>query len=155
MNNSVLLDTSYLISLMDDSRENHSKAKDFYKYFIENNFPMILSSIVSSEFSIKQSIVDLPLSSLRPLPFNLPDSYHLSPLFEEKFKGYASNRVAVKDDYKIVSQCSFNKISYLITEDTDLCNLLNDLNTNGKVTVKPLYLPDGYEKALGLQVKLF
>ena len=36
MNNSVLLDTSFLISLVDASRENHDKAKEFYKYFIDN-----------------------------------------------------------------------------------------------------------------------
>lgn len=155
MNNSVLLDTSYLISLMDDTRTHHSKAKAFYQYFIENKFPMILSSIVTSEFTIKQSISDLPLNNLRPLPFNIPDSHHISSLFEEKFKGYTSGRVSVKDDYKIVSQCSFNKITYLITEDSDLCTLLNSLNSEGKSIVKPLFLPDGYEKALGLQASLF
>ncbi len=155
MNNTVLLDTSFLISLMDDSREHHSKAKEFFKYFIENKHPMILSSIVTSEFSIRQSISDLPLASLRPLPFNISDSHHLCSLFEAKFKGFKSDRISVKDDYKIVSQCSFNKISYLLTEDSDLCSLIKSLNSENLLNVKPLFLPDGYEKALGLQVSLF
>jgi|SRR5690554_434833 len=155
MNNSVLLDTSFLISLMDDTRPNHLKAKEFYKHFIENNYPMILSSIVTSEFSIKQSIEDLPLKNLRPLPFNIPDSHHISILFEDKFKNYKEGRVAVKDDFKIVSQCSFNKINYLITEDYDFSKLISKLNKEGVIKVKSLFLPDGHEKALGIQTKLF
>ncbi len=155
MNNTVLLDTSFLISLMDDSRENHLKAKEFYKYFIENKFPMILSSIVTSEFSIKQSVSDLPLYSLRPLPFNISDSHHLSSLFEVKFKGYKSDRISVKDDYKIVSQCSFNKITFLLTEDSELCALIDSMRAENLLNVKALFLPDGHEKALGLQVSLF
>lgn len=157
MNNSVLLDTSFLISLVDASRENHNKAKEFYKYFIDNKIAMVLSAIVTSEFCIKQPITDLPLANFRPLPFNIPDSYHISSLFEEKFKNVKNDisRVSVKDDYKIVSQCNFNKITYLITEDEALYNLLNSLCLEKDISFKPLLLQDGYEKSFGLQIGLF
>ncbi|OYQ34006.1 hypothetical protein CHU92_12265 [Flavobacterium cyanobacteriorum] len=86
MNKSVLLDTSFVISLVDDSRVNHQKAVQFYKYFIENKIAMILSSIVTSEFCTKQDIADLPLNNFKPLPFNIPDSYHISSLFDDIYK---------------------------------------------------------------------
>jgi len=157
MNNSVLLDTSFLISLVDASRKNHNKAKEFYKYFIDNKIAMVLSAIVTSEFCIKQPLTDLPLENFKPLPFNIPDSNHISYLFEEKFKNVKNDisRVSVKDDYKIVSQCNFNKITYLITEDEALYNMLNSLSLDKDISFKPLLLQDGYEKAFGLQIGLF
>lgn len=157
MNNSVLLDTSFLISLVDASRDNHNKAREFYKYFIDNKIAMVLSAIVTSEFCIKQPITDLPLENFRPLPFNLPDSYHISNLFENKFKNIDSgiSRVSVKDDYKIASQCNFNKITYLLTEDEPLFTLLNSLQSEKNISFKPLLLQDGYEKSFQLQIGLF
>lgn len=157
MSNSVLLDTTFLISLVDNTRQNHSIAKDFYKYFIDNKYSMILSSIVTSEFCIKQPLTDLPLSNFKALPFNIPDSYHLSGLFIEEFKGQLEGtcRAAVKDDYKIVSQCNFNKIAYFITEDEPLYNKLRKLKSDGKIQFNTLFLPDGYNIAFGLQAELF
>ena len=157
MNNSVLLDTSFLISLVDASRVNHIKAKDFYKHFLDNNIAMVLSAIVTSEFCIKQPITDLPLANFRPLPFNIPDSYHISSLFEEKFKNVKNDisRVSVKDDYKIVSQCNFNKITYFITEDETLFNMLTSLSMEQKISFKPLLLQEGCDKSFGLQIGLF
>lgn len=157
MSNSVLLDTTFLISLVDDTRPNHSKAKEFYKYFIDQRYAMILSSIVTSEFCIKQKLTDLPLSNFKTLPFNIPDSYHLSSLFLDEFKGQleGSSRVAVKDDFKIVSQCNFNKIKYFITEDEPLCKKLKVLKTDGKIHFNTLYLPDGYRSSFGLAPELF
>jgi hypothetical protein len=157
MNNSVLLDTSFLISLVDASRANHIKAKEYYKYFIDNKIAMVLSAIVTSEFCIKQPLSDLPLENFKLLPFNIPDSYHISILFEDKFKNFNSStsRASIKDDYKIVSQCNFNKITYLITEDQPLFNLIKTLNSAKNIYFKPILLQDGYEKSFGLQVGLF
>lgn len=140
---------------MDDSRNNHEKAVAFFKYFLKEKHPMILSSIVTAEFSVKQDIKDLPLKNLRPLPFNIPDSHHLGKIFEEKFKKYKKDRNSVKDDFKIVSQCSFNDIDYLITEDKAFVDLINKLKKEQILKVTPLYLPDGYELALGLPPTLF
>lgn len=65
---SVLLDTSFLISLSDKNRPNHEVAKQYYQHMIEQNITMYLSSIAVSEFSIKQDIRDLPLKNFRILP---------------------------------------------------------------------------------------
>ena len=157
MNNSVLLDTSFVISLVDDSRKNHTHAVDFYRYFIENKIHMILSAIVTSEFCIKQSIYDLPLNNFRLLPFNIPESHHLSNVFIDKFKSYNpdTTRSEIKDDYKIVSQCSFNNIKYLITEDSGLYKLVKDLQVNSSVKITPLFFPNGLNKEMEIPPTLF
>jgi hypothetical protein len=156
MNKSVLLDTSFVISLVDDSRENHQKAVQFYKYFIENKIAMILSSIVTSEFCTKQDITDLPLNNFKPLPFNIPDSYHISSLFDDIYKNRdGQNRACVKDDYKILSQCVFNKIDYFITEDFNLHKKVLNLKSSKKLHLTSLHLPDGYEVAFNIPPTLF
>lgn len=67
----VLLDTSFLITLTDPSRNHHEIAKDYYRVFIDRNVTMFLSTIVASEFQVKQDLKDLPLANFLILPFNI------------------------------------------------------------------------------------
>ncbi len=152
-----MLDTSFLISLVDNSRSSHEAAKKFYQYFIENKIAMILSSIVTSEFCIKQPITDLPLEVFRTLPFNIPDSHHLSNLFMEDFKGQfeGTPKSCVKDDFKIVSQCSFNKIKYFITEDGKLIAQLRKMSHDKKIDFQVLSLNEGVDVSFGIPPQLF
>lgn len=152
MNNSVLLDTTFLISLVDDSREHHLKAVEFYKYFLNNKIAMILSSIATCEFCIKQPFEDLPHKNFKMLAFNITDSYHLSKLFESHFKNKGGIRAAVKDDFKLISQASYNKIDFLITEDGDMVDkLIKPLNQQSLLNTKPLYCPNGVNREFNIQ----
>lgn len=154
MNKSVLLDSTYLISLVDDTRKYHQQAKDFFKYFIDNKYPMILSSIAASEFCAKQPITDLPLSNFKFLSFNIPDSQHLRHLFMDYINDRkpGESRIAIKDDFKLISQASFNKLGFLITEDDNFFKKLNSLNQKSLLTTKALFLPNGVNKELNIPV---
>ena len=63
--NSVLVDTSFLITLSDPARERHAVAKEYFKACIQRRVPLFLSSIVVSEYQVRQAINDLqhPLDS--------------------------------------------------------------------------------------------
>ena len=50
MSAGVLLDTSYLITLADKNRPHHEAARRYWKYFLENEIPIYLSTVVVSEF---------------------------------------------------------------------------------------------------------
>lgn len=52
MTAAVLLDTSFLISLVDASRPNHSVAAQYYRLMLEQQCPMYFSAIVAAEFAI-------------------------------------------------------------------------------------------------------
>ncbi len=69
--NSVLLDTSFLISLSDPARAHHGVAQQFYKECIARRVPMFLSTVVISKYQVKQAINDLPLRNFIVLPFNV------------------------------------------------------------------------------------
>lgn len=74
-----------------------------------------------------------------------------------KFKSYNpdTTRSEIKDDYKIVSQCSFNNIKYLITEDSGLYKLVKDLQVNSSVKTTPLFFPNGLNKEMEIPPTLF
>src|SRR6185437_2651378 len=77
----VLLDTSYLISLVDSKRPNHQAATKYYRQMLDESLPMYFSAIVAAEFGIKQLITDLPLQIFRHLPFNIPHGQRAAQLW--------------------------------------------------------------------------
>ena len=71
--NSILLDTSFCIRLLKKEDPLHANAYDYFQYFLENKVEMYLSSIVVSEYSVKDNINNLPLQTLKIIPFDFFD----------------------------------------------------------------------------------
>ena len=100
--NSVLLDTSFLISLSDPARAHHAQAVQYYRECVHRQVPMYLSTIVISEFQVRQSINDLPLRNFVVLPFNVDHAMRCGLLIRGLGRDPADDRVRVKDDFKLV-----------------------------------------------------
>ena len=66
-----LVDTSFLISLVKPAEANHGAAKSYYKGCLERQIPLYLSTIVISEFTVKQAVTDPGLRNYFVLPFNI------------------------------------------------------------------------------------
>ena len=49
---SILLDTSYLITLADPGRAHHETAKRYLREALAQGFPLYLSAVVASEFQV-------------------------------------------------------------------------------------------------------
>lgn len=146
---SVLLDTSFLISLVDRNRPNHKVAGQYYKYLIEQKSAIYLSAIVASEFAIKQAITDLPLKNFRILPFNIThsvESARLSNLLGPKDTG--DNRSVVREDVKIMAQASHENIDFILTEDgSTLFKYCHRLQKAGNLNVRAIKLADGFDSS--------
>src|SRR5712671_638477 len=120
MNNMAVLDTGFLITLVDLSRPNHAAARGYYKYFLERQIVMLLPTVVACEFCIVQPVTDLPLRNFRVLPFNLADAMKCAELNAHHYRQQMANvgqRDAVKDDFKIIAQAVVQQVGFLITED--------------------------------------
>lgn len=74
MNHSVLLDTSFFIRLLNDEDSLHSNAIGYFKYFLENEIVLKVSTITIAEYCVLGKIEDLPLKNLQIIPFNLKDA---------------------------------------------------------------------------------
>lgn len=152
MNNMAVLDTGFLISLIDRNRPFHPVARSYYKYFLEHSVVMLLPTVVAAEFSVVQPVTDLPLRNFRVLPFNLPEAVKCAELNAHHYRqqlGNAGQRDSVKDDFKIIAQAVVQQARLLITEDeTTLCKYCERLNADGKIKFRVVKLSAGFDEAL-------
>ncbi len=71
MKPSVLLDTSFFIRLLNDEDNLHANALSYYRYFLENEIILKISTISIAEYCVKGRLTDLPLKDIQIIPFNL------------------------------------------------------------------------------------
>ena len=146
--NSVLPDTSFLISLSDPARAHHATAVQYYKECVHRQVPMYLSTIVISEFQVKQAINDLPLRNFVVLPFNVDHAMCCGLIIRQMTRDPEDDRVRVKDDFKLLAQCDCETISHLISEDAStLAKYLDRARDAGLATTKVVLLRDGFDTA--------
>ena len=146
--NSVLLDTSFLISLSDPARAHHAAAVQYYKECVHRQVPMYLSTIVISEFQVRQAINDLPLRNFVVLPFNVDHAMCCGLIVRQMTRDPEDDRVRVKDDFKLLAQCDCEAISHLLSEDAStLAKYLDRACDTGLASTKVVLLRDGFDAA--------
>ena len=156
----VFIDTSFLITLLDGSRSNHANAKNYYKYFIENEIVMFISVIVASEYSQKDSMDDIMATgNFITSIFNYGDAIvageFASILSGEDIQKTDSRNVA-KDDIKLLAQCANNNIDYIVTDDSStLARYTSRLNKLGKIKTQAITI-NNYDTSIfnGGQISL-
>ncbi len=121
---SVILDTSFMIRLLDEHDPLHSNAKGYFRYFLEKDIPMYFSTISVAEYCVKGEFSDLPILNIRILPFNISHAKKAGLFACALFKARASglieipDRLIVPNDSKIFAQGSYEKdIKYFVTAD--------------------------------------
>jgi PIN domain nuclease of toxin-antitoxin system len=146
--NSVLLDTSFLISLVDPARRHYEAAQAYYRECVQRQITMYLSTIVISEFQVKQAINDLPLRNFVVLPFNVDHAMHCGLMIRSMARDAEDDRVRVKDDFKLLAQCDCEAISHLISEDAStLAKYLNRAREANLTATRAVLLKDGFDAA--------
>lgn len=151
MSDGAVVDTGFLISLVDRTRPCHDVARQYYRFFLENGITMFLPTVVAAEFAVKQPVTDLPLRNFRVLPFNLGDATRCADLNVTYYRNQygAGQRDAVKDDFKIIAQAVEQDARVLITEDQSTLSVYCDyLRTDGKVAFRVVGLQQGFDIAL-------
>lgn len=146
--NSVLLDTSFLITLASPQRPHHEAARQYFRECIQRQIPMYLSAIVISEFQVKQAISDLPLRNFVVLPFNVDHAMRCGLLIRQLARDDTDDRVRVKDDFKLIAQCDCEGISHLLSEDAStLVKYLQRAQASGVPLTQSILLKGGFDPA--------
>lgn len=124
MKHSVLLDTSFFIRLLNDQDPIHNNAVGYYKYFLENEIVLKVSTITIAEYCVLGKIEDLPLKNIQILAFNLKEAEKTGEfariLFKEnKFSEESLYpRAIIPNDSKLFAQADLDKtINYFVTSD--------------------------------------
>jgi len=111
---------------------------------------MYLSVIVASEFQVKQAVTDLPLRNFHMLPFNIDHAMTAGNLMRvlQRDRDAGDDRVAIKDDFKLLGQMVCESISHVLTEDSNtLAKYLDRLNGLGETSAKAIVLAQGFDMA--------
>lgn len=121
---SVILDTSFMIRLLNETDRLHSNVKGYFQYFLENNNPMYFSTVSIAEYCVRGDFYDLPFQNIRVLPFNIfhakKAGYFAEILFNAKSKGMIDipDRLIIPNDSKIFAQGVIESdIKYFVTAD--------------------------------------
>lgn len=143
MSEAVLLDTSFLIRLLNRKEKLHENAKGYYQYFLDNNFTLKMSTISVAEYCVRGKSEELPHKQLSIVPFNINHAKQAGMfariLFENK-KGLTQKklpRVIIPNDAKLLAQaqCETN-ILYYITADSRSEKLFQTLQKEHTVNFK-------------------
>jgi PIN domain nuclease of toxin-antitoxin system len=146
MSASVLLDTSFLITLVNEDRPHHQTAKAYYSHMLGNNIPMYFSAIVASEFAIKQPVYELPLNNFRLIQFNIAHGQLSARLWNALgTRDQEDVRAVVRDDVKIIAQACHESITHVLTEDvSSLYKYCERLRAENQIAVRAIKLVDGF-----------
>ena len=144
--NSVLLDTSFLITFADPARPQHAVAHQYFRECVQRQIPMYLSTIAISEFQVKQAINDLPMRNFVVLPFNVDHAMRCGILIRLFSRDEQDDRVRVKDDFKLIAQCVCEGITHLLSEDeSTLVKYLARTSASGQSTARSVLLKGGFD----------
>lgn len=130
--NAVLLDTSFFIRLLNDSDPLCKNADGYFRYFLQQDIPMIISTISIAEYCIGGHINELPLRNLQILPFNLDHAKQAGEfariIFTAKRSGQltVTNRNIIPNDNKLFAQAHTEKaITYYVSSDSESLKVYN------------------------------
>ena len=143
-----LVDTSFLITLADPGRTHHGVAKSYFREALERGVPLYLSAIVASEFQVGQAVTDLPLRNFEVLPFNIDHAMTAGLLLRDLRRDIGDDRVAVKDDVKLIAQAVCESLTHVLTEDEQtLTKYVRRLNDLGRCSLRCILLAKGFDAA--------
>lgn len=154
---SVLLDTSFFIRLLNDEDPLHSNAKGYYKYFLENDFILKVSTISIAEYCVKGKLEDLPLVNIQIVPFNLDQAKRTGEfakiIFDEKKISQIelTPRAIIPNDSKLFSQADLDTtITHFVTSDSRSVKTVEMLKkgTTPKFEVLDINIP--YNETFGI-----
>lgn len=153
---SVLLDTSFLLRLLSQNDPLHSNALGYYKYFLDHAVDMKISTISIAEYCVKGEIIELPLATLKIVPFNFNHAtlagQYARTLFDAKNRGDLSveNRLIIPNDSKLFAQATVeNDIKYFVTSDTKAANTIKVISAQNEVSFAHMDIHTPYGQTFG------
>ena len=114
----------FFIRLLNDDDKLHLNALGYYKYFLENEITLKVSTITIAEYCVLGKLEDLPIANIQILPFNLKEAQRTgefaNAIFAENKISFANlhPRAIIPNDSKLFAQADLDKtIIYFVTSD--------------------------------------
>lgn len=131
--NCVLLDTSFFIRLLNEEDPLHENALGYFRYFLEHDFVIKVSTIAIAEYCVRGEVNELPLKNMLIVPFNFDHAQRagkmIAEVYAEKKKRGATiaPRAVVPNDTKMFAQADVEEdINFYGTADVE-CKKVYDM----------------------------
>jgi hypothetical protein len=107
-----------------------NNADGYFRYFLQKEITMMISTISIAEYCVGGDIQELPLRNLQIVPFNLNHSKRTGEFakiaFQNKGKLNLKNRNIIPNDTKLFAQADCEKaIDYYLSSDKESVKIYN------------------------------
>lgn len=151
---SIMLDTSFCIRLMDANDNLHSNALEYFKFFLQEKIIIHVSTIVVAEYSVGDDPQNLPLDNLQIETFDFRDAA-TAGIFHKELMGNKTNvagynRRIIANDVKILAQIKNREIQAIISKDLEsLASYVNPLKNSNLLNVRFIDMNKRLNEQLG------
>lgn len=135
----VLLDTSFFIRFLNDDDPLFRNADGYFRYFIQQEISMLISTISIAEYCTGGSIKELPLRNLQIIPFNFNHAQRTAEFAKIAFKERTDNklqidkRIIIPNDTKLFAQADCeNMIDFYLSSDSESMKVYNAIKEKAK-----------------------
>jgi hypothetical protein len=153
----VLLDTSFFIRFLNDSDPLFKNADGYFRYFLQNEITMMISTISIAEYCVGGDVHELPLRNLQIVPFNLDHSKRTGELARIAFNAKrndkidVANRNIIPNDTKLFAQADCEKaIEFYLSSDSESLKIYNLLRQETAPKFQFIDLNTPYNETFGL-----
>lgn len=152
---SVLLDTSFFLRFLDESSRLFKNADGYFRYFLEKEITMLISTISIAEYCVGGNVNELPLRNLQILPFNLDHAKRTGgfakKVFQNKGKLKLNERNIIPNDTKLFAQADCEKsVEFYLSSDTESLKIFNLLKQESQPKFQFLDLNIPHSQVFGL-----
>jgi hypothetical protein len=124
MHNAVLLDTSFFLRFLNDKDSLFKNADGYFRYFIQKEITMMVSTISIAEYCVGGDVHELPLKNLQIVPFNLDHAKRTGEfakiVFQNKGKLKLNERHIIPNDTKLFAQADIEKtVEFYLSSDSE------------------------------------
>ncbi|MCL6101957.1 MAG: hypothetical protein M1292_05620 [Bacteroidetes bacterium] len=155
MHKAILLDTSFFLRFLNEGDPLFRNADGYFRYFIQQEITMIISTISIAEYCVGGDVHELPLRNLQILPFNLDHSKRTGEfakiVFQNKGTLKLKERNIIPNDTKLFAQADTEQaIEFYLSSDTESLKIYNLLKQkmNPKFQFIDLNIP--YNQTFGI-----
>lgn len=152
----VLLDTSFFLRFLNDSAPLFKNADGYFRYFLQEEISMLISTVSIAEYCIGGNINELPLRNLQVIPFNLNHAQRTGEFakiaFQERSKGtlQVKERKIIPNDTKLFAQADCEKVvEFYLSSDTESKKVYNTLKDKLKLRFRFIDLNTPHHQTFG------
>ena len=157
MSYSVLLDTSFFVRLLNAEDPLHKHALGYYRYFLQNQVVLKISTISIAEYCVRGKADELPLRNLQILPFSFEHAQKTGEfakvIFEENRLSLdkLNPRAIIPNDAKLFAQADKDaNIRFFVTSDSRSQNTYSALKRQLDPDFRIMDIAKPYTTTFGL-----